>query len=169
MILGSERQFAQQRGARAVRVLALEPFNQFGRGGGDGACLPTILPGFGDQARKSVLAIAARPLQHGFRTHRAAAGMRDVILARGDLLSASGEFAARQGFQDQRRDDAITEEGDFFGFVLHDCFRSMPKPTAEGGGRSRQMVCGDPQAGALEGDNVARRPSGDRERGQPSR
>jgi hypothetical protein len=76
LVLSRERQLAQQRGTGAVGVLAFESFNQFGRGGWDSSRLPAVLPGFGDQSWKPVLAIATRPLQHGFLAHRAAAGMR---------------------------------------------------------------------------------------------
>ena len=40
-------------------------------------------------------------------------------MAGGDLLGTPGEFAAGQGFQDQRCDQAVPEEGDFFGLGIH--------------------------------------------------
>ena len=45
--------------------------------------------------------------------------MGNVVEAGGDLLGAAGEFAAGQRFQHQRRDEAVTEQRDFFGFVVH--------------------------------------------------
>jgi len=65
---------------------------------------------------------------------------------------------------------AVTEERDFFGFVVHGvAFFSW---TAAYGGRLRgsmQLVCGEAQAGAAAEETAARRPSGARPRGQPSR
>jgi len=40
-------------------------------------------------------------------------------VAGGDFLSAPREFAARQSFQKQWRDQPVTEQGDFFGFGIH--------------------------------------------------
>jgi hypothetical protein len=53
--------------------------------------------------------------------------MRNVVESGGDLVSAAGEFAAGQRFQHQRRDQSVTEEGDFFGFVVHGVF--LPPPS----------------------------------------
>src|SRR5258708_15075798 len=96
--------------------------------------------------------------------------MGNVVEAGGDLLGAPGEFAAGQRFQHQGRDQAITEERDFFGFVVHGVvFFSW---TAAYGGRGRgsmQMVCGEAQAGAAAEETATRRPSGARPRGQPSK
>jgi hypothetical protein len=40
-------------------------------------------------------------------------------MARGDLFGASREFAARQRFEHQRRDQTVTEQGEFFSFAIH--------------------------------------------------
>jgi hypothetical protein len=37
-------------------------------------------------------------------------------VAGGNLLGAAGEFAARQRLQNQRRNQAVAKQGDFFGF-----------------------------------------------------
>src|SRR5207247_5143375 len=57
-----------------------------------------------------------------FHRDLAAGGMRNVIEAGSDLLRATRELTAGQRLQHQRRDEAIAEEGDFFGFVVHRCF-----------------------------------------------
>jgi hypothetical protein len=38
----------------------------------------------------------------------------------GNLLGTAGEFSARQGFQNQRRDYAVSKQGEFFSFGVHD-------------------------------------------------
>jgi len=48
----------------------------------------------------------------------------DVVEAGGDRLRAACEFAAGQRLQHQRRNQAVTEERDFFGFVVHRGFFS---------------------------------------------
>src|SRR6266545_348119 len=45
--------------------------------------------------------------------------MRKVVEAAGDLLGAAREFAARQCLQHQGRNEPVTKERDFFGFVVH--------------------------------------------------
>src|SRR5260370_15141115 len=95
--------------------------------------------------------------------------MGDVVEAGGDLLGAPGELAPGQRFQHQRRDQAIPEERDFFGFVVHGVFFSWRSAY---GGRLRgsmQMVCGEAQEGAAAEETAARRPSGARPSGQPNR
>ena len=96
--------------------------------------------------------------------------MRNVVEARGEFLRTACEFAARQRLQYQRRDETVAEERDLFGFFVH---RVVFSPGRQAyGGRLRgsmQMVCGEAQADAAAVGNAARRPSGARPRGQPSR
>src|SRR6266849_4412372 len=125
--LASRRQRAQQGGTGAARVLAFEPFDQRGGFRRDGAHLPAVLPRFGDQRGESVLAIAKRPVQQRVHRQRAAAGIRDVVEAGGDLLSASCQFTAGQCFQYQRRNESVTEQSGFFGFVIHRVFFLPPQ------------------------------------------
>src|ERR1017187_4150774 len=153
-----------------MRVLALEAFDEGSDFRRDGTGLSAILARLGRQRGQAVAAIAEAPIQQRVHRDLAAGGMGDVVEAGGDLLRAPCEFAAGQRFQHQGRDQAITEERDFFGFVVHGvCFFSW---TSAYGGRLRgsmQMVCGEAQAGAAAEENAARRPSGARPRGQPSR
>jgi hypothetical protein len=127
VVVTGKRQFAQQGGAGAVRVLAFEPFDQGGGFGRDGARQATVLPWFGGESGDSVFPIVQGPFQQRVHRQRTAARIGNVVLAGGDLLGTPSEFAAGQFFQDQRRDDAIAKESDFFGFVIHRCFLSRPK------------------------------------------
>ena len=89
----------------------------------------------------------------------------NVVEAGGDLLGAAGEFAAGQRFQHQRRDQAVTEQRDFFGFVVHEDFSPGQK---HNGGRLRgsmQMVCGDAQAGGAGGGECGAAAVGSQTRG----
>src|SRR5207237_2608459 len=58
----AEGQFAQKRGAGAMRVFALETFHQAGQLRRDGARLAAILTRFGGQGREATLAIALGPV-----------------------------------------------------------------------------------------------------------
>src|ERR1700689_222908 len=95
--------------------------------------------------------------------------MGNVVEAGGEFLSAACEFAAGQRLQHQGGDDPVTKEGDFFRFFIHGVFSPGPKLKGKGPRGSMQMVCGEAQAGAPAEENAARRPSGARPRGQPSR
>jgi hypothetical protein len=117
--LAGHGQLTQQSGPRTMRVLALEPFDEGSDFRRDGTGLPPILAGLGRQRGQSVAAIAQGPVQQRVHRDLATGGMGNVVEAGGDLLGAPGEFAAGQRFQHQRRDQAITEERDFFGFVVH--------------------------------------------------
>ena len=109
-----------------MRVLALEPFDEGGGFRRDGAGLSAILTRFGRQRGQAVAAIAQRPIQQRVHRDLAAGGMGNVVEAGGDFLRAACEFAAGQRLQHQRRDESVTEERDFFGFVVHGVF-SCPK------------------------------------------
>ena len=105
-----------------MRVLAFEPFDEGGGVRRDGAGLPAILARFGRQRGQSVAAIAQGPIQQRVHRDLAAGGMRDVVEAGGDLLGAAREFAAGQRLQHQGRNQPVTKERDFFGFVVHRVF-----------------------------------------------
>ena len=90
-------------------------------------------------------------------------------MAGGDLLGAAGEFAAGQRFQHQRCDQPVTEQGDFFGFGIHEEDLLSQKHKAEGIAGSMQKLCGGTQAGGAAGRSAAQRPSGARNAGQPNR
>jgi hypothetical protein len=112
-------QFAQQSGAGAMRVLAFESFDESGCLGRDGAGLPAILTRFGRQGFQPVAAIAQGPIQQRVHRDLAADGMRKVVEAGGDLLRTAREFAAGQRFQYQGRNEPVTKQRDFLGFVVH--------------------------------------------------
>src|SRR6185437_3718434 len=112
-------QFAQKSGAGAMRVLAFESFDESGGVRCDGAGLPAVLTRLGRQSFQSVAAIAQGPVQQCIHRDLAAGGMRNVVEAGGDLLRAAREFAAGQRLQHQGRNQTVTEERDFFSFVVH--------------------------------------------------
>ena len=119
-----------------MRAFPFEPFNERGGFRGDGAQLATVGARFGSERVESIAAIAQGPFQQRVHGHLPARGMRKVVEARGDLLGAAGEFAARERFQHQRGNEAIAEDGDFSGFVVGHRVRFSPEPerTAAGGG-----------------------------------
>ena len=127
-------QLAQQSGPRTMGVLALEPFDEGSDFWRDGAGLSAILARLGRQRGQSVAAIAQRPVQQRVHRDLATGGMGNVVEAGGDLLGATSEFAAGQRFQHQGRNQAVSEERDFFGFVVHGvAFSPGRQLTAEGG------------------------------------
>ena len=152
-----------------MRVLALEPLDEGGGFRRDGARLAAILTRLGDKRGESVAAITQRPIQQRVHRDLAARGMGDVVEARGDFLGAARQFAAWQRLQHQRGDESVTEECDFFGFVFHRDVFLLDVSLRRKAAASIQMVCGEAQAGAAAEENAARRPSGARPRGQPSR
>ena len=92
-----------------MRILTFEAFDEIGELRGDGARLSPIQPGLRRQGFEAAVAVTERPLQQRIDRNRGAFGMRNLVVARGDLLSAAGEFAAGQRFQHQRRDQSIAE------------------------------------------------------------
>jgi hypothetical protein len=166
---GRQRQLAQQRGAGAVRIFALEAFDQIGELRGDGARLSPVLPGLRRQGFEAAVAVTERPFQQRIHGDRGAFGMRDLVVAARDLLGAPREFAAGQRFQHERRDQSIAEQGDFFGFGIHEEDLLSQKHKAEGVAGSMQKLCGGTQAGGAAGRSAAQRPSGARNAGQPNR
>ena len=101
-----------------MRVFAFEPFDERGGAGGMARAWPRSCRGLGDERGEAVAAIAQRPFQQRVHRDLAAGGMRNVVEARGDLLGAACQFAARQRFQHQRCNQSIAEQGDLFGFVV---------------------------------------------------
>lgn len=95
--------------------------------------------------------------------------MRNLVVAGGDLLGAAGELAAGQRFQHQWRNQSVTEQGDFFGFGIHEEDLLSQKHKAEGMAGSMQKLCVAAQAGGAPGRSAAQRPSGARNAGQPNR
>ena len=93
-----------------------------------GASLAAILAWFGRKRPQSVAAIAQRPVQQ--RVHRDLAAVRvgNVVEAGGEFLGAACEFAAGQRLQHQWCNQAITEERDFFSFVIHGVVFFSPTP-----------------------------------------
>ncbi len=87
-----------------MRVFALEALDQSGQLRSHGAHLAAVLARFGGEGFDAAVAIALGPFQQRIDRERAAAGIGDVVRARGDLLGASSEFAARQRLDHQRRD-----------------------------------------------------------------
>ena len=63
VLAGRQSQLAQQGGAGAMRVLALEAFDEIGELRGDGAGLPAVLPRLGRQRLEAPVAVAERPVQ----------------------------------------------------------------------------------------------------------
>jgi len=101
---GRQGQFAQQRRAGAMRVLALEAFDEAGQLRGDGAGLSAVLARLGSQRFETAVAVAQRPIEQCIDANRRPFRMGDVVVAGGDLLGAACEFAAGKTFDHQRRD-----------------------------------------------------------------
>src|SRR5215208_2593223 len=68
--------------------------------------------------------------------------MRDLVVAGGNLLCAAREFPAGQRFQHKRCDQPVTEQGDFFGFGIHEEDLLSQKHKAKGIAGSMQKLCG---------------------------
>jgi hypothetical protein len=102
-----------------MRVLSLESLDERGGLGCDRAQLAAVDPWLGGERRESIAAIAQGPLQQRVHRDLAPGGVGNVIEARGDLLGAARQLAARQRFEHERGDESVTEESDFFGFVIH--------------------------------------------------
>src|SRR5271165_7368057 len=117
---GRESQFAQQGGARTAGVFAFEAFDEAGELRGEGARLAAVLAWFGGQGLETVGAVAEGPIEQGIDGNGNAFGIGDVVVTGGDLLGAAGEFTARQGFQNQRRNYAVSKQGEFFSFGVHE-------------------------------------------------
>src|SRR4029450_7765668 len=79
-------QLAQQRGAGAMRVLALETFDEGGQLRGDAAGLAAVLTRFGRERLETAVAVAHRPVEQSIDGNRRSFGKGDLIMAGGDLL-----------------------------------------------------------------------------------
>src|SRR5215469_3586581 len=101
-------------------VLAFQAFDQFGQLGWNDTRLPAIASLFPSQGWNATAAIAQHPIEQGVNRKRSALGVGDLVLARGDLLSPPREFTVRQHLQNQRSDNPIAEQGDFFDPRIHD-------------------------------------------------
>jgi len=130
-------QFAQQGGAGAMRVFALQAFDQVGELRGNGARLTAILPRFGGQGLEAIGAVAERPIQQRIDGNRNAFGIGDVVVTGGNLLSAAGEFSAGKRFQNQRRNYAVSKQGEFS--ALASMTGRYAGPVV---GRDANVVCG---------------------------
>ena len=102
-----------------MRILALEALDQIGELRGDSARLSPILPGLRRQSFEAAVAVAECPFQQRIHRNRGAFGMRNLVVAGGDLLRAASEFATGQRFQHQRRNQSIAEQGNCFGLGIH--------------------------------------------------
>ena len=118
-LTGRQGEFAPQGGAGTMRVFAFEALDEAGQLRGDGAGLATVLARFGSERFEAAVAVAPGPIQQGIDGNHRAFRIGEVVVAGGNLLSAVREFAAGKSLDHQRRDHAITEEGEFFGFGIH--------------------------------------------------
>src|SRR5260370_38203348 len=95
--------------------------------------------------------------------------MGDVVGAGGDLLGAAREFTTGKTLNDQRCDQAVTKQGQFFGFCLHSEVLHAPDHNPELGPSAMQMLCGEPQGAGPAADNVVSRAAGTRHASSPSK
>src|SRR5437016_14084645 len=102
-----------------MRVLALQPFDELGQLWWDNARLPAIAARFRSQGGKATAAIAQCPIQQGVDRKRSALRIRDLVLARSDLLRPAREFAARQDLQNQRSNQRIAAQSNFVSPSIH--------------------------------------------------
>ena len=123
-----QSQFAQQGSAGAMRIFALETFDEIGELGCDRAWLPAILPRLGSQRFETAATVAQHPIQQGVHANRSALGAGDLVMPGGNLFGAPRQLTPRQRFQNQRGDQAVTEQGDFFSFGIHR--EHLPEPEA---------------------------------------
>src|SRR5580700_2931284 len=150
---GHQRQFAQQSHTGAMWVLAFQAFDQLRQLWCNDTRLPAIAALFGSQGGKAPATIAQRPIEQGVDRKRSALGVGDLILTSGDLFGPAREFTARQHLQNQRSDESIAKQGDFFGPRVHDLLSTsvtqsprtlLPRQTlcvgGSGTGGSRQEV-----------------------------
>ena len=104
---------------RAVGLLALEGFGPVEGLGRDGAGLAPVAAGFGLEAVKAVLVVAAFPAGQGGHADGAAGGVGDLVVAGGDLLPqpalAAGLVVAPQQGQDERVPEQRNLGAPFFG------------------------------------------------------
>src|SRR5439155_10274230 len=85
-----------------------------------GARLAAVLARFGRQGLEAAGAVAERPIQQGIDGNRNAFGIGNVVMTGGNLLGAAGEFSARKSFEHQRGHEAVSKQGEFFSFGVHE-------------------------------------------------
>ncbi len=130
-----------------MRVLAFEAFDEVGELRVMARDWPRSWRGLGASASKPPRAIAQRPIQQGIHRNRSAFGIGNVVVAGGNLLGAAREFAAGQGFEHQRRNQAVAKQGEFFGFGIHRGISLSQKHTAEGRRRLHANAVWGPSGG----------------------
>src|SRR5260370_34229673 len=108
-------------------------------------------------------------MQEGINANHRPFGMGDVVGAGGDLLGAACEFATGKTLNDQRCDQAVTKQGQFFGFGIHAEVLYAPDHNPELGSSAMQMLCGEPQGAGHAVDSVVRRAAGTRPASSPSK
>ena len=64
--------------------------------------------------------VAERPIQQRIDGNRNTFGIGDVVVTGGNLLGAAGEFSAGQSLEHQRGHEAVSKQGEFFSFGVHD-------------------------------------------------
>src|SRR5438270_678908 len=139
---GDQSQFSQQRGAGTVWVLSFQSFDQLGQLWGEGARLPAVPTGLRRQGGKTTTAIPQCPVEQGIDREGGALGIRDLITSRSNFLCSSCELSTRQGLQNQRGDQSVAEEGNFFGFCVHGENLSASLTLASGGLAAKtNVVC----------------------------
>jgi hypothetical protein len=144
-----------------VRVFAFETFDEVGELRGKGARLAAVLPRFGRQGLETIGAVAERPIQQRIDGNRNAFGIGDVVVTGGNLLGTAGKFSAGQSFEHQRGNEAVSKQGEFFSFGVHD--RTIRGIRAW---RDASVVCGRsggwerrPERGATPVRNEKARPA----------
>src|SRR5271165_799042 len=103
-----------------VRVFAFETFDEVGELRGRGARMAAVLPRFGRQGLETTGAVAERPIQQRIDGNRNALGTGNVVVTGGHLLGAAGEFSAGKSFEHQRGYQAVSKQGEFFSFGVHE-------------------------------------------------
>jgi hypothetical protein len=101
-----------------MRVYPLEAFDQVGDLRRDGAELPPIGSWFGNQGFETTFAVAEHPVEQTIDRNRRPFGIGEIVVTGGNLPSAPREFPRRKAeFQNQRRNEAVTKQGDFLRFA----------------------------------------------------
>ena len=97
---GTQAEFTQKCGPRAMGIFALEASDEVGQLRCDGARLAAISAYFGSEGFEPAAAIALNPNEERVDRNRPACGIGNVVKTRGNLFGASRELSARDMFQD---------------------------------------------------------------------
>src|SRR5258708_18766801 len=97
VVFGGHGQLAKQIGSGAMRVLALEAFDECSDFWRDGTGLPAILSRLGRQRGQTVAAIAQGPIQQRVHRDLATGGMGNVVEAGGGPSGAPGGVPRGEG------------------------------------------------------------------------